>query len=383
MKKLLSNLIASLFSIVVLFIILEIGVRVFVPAEYYVVTRGNHDWEEDELLGWKNKAHYEDVAIRHNKLVRYETNEDGFRPATIARKKNGNVIRVMLFGNSTVNAREVPESETIHFYLDSLLNLTSQRYEVINAGVLGYATDQALLNIERHIDTYSPDIVCYGYCINDLYANSSGLYSGLYKPYFELENGSLQLVPLEKQNTDILGATRSFSIADLLQYSALWGIMRPYIEQVKIKYSKQAELDQGGMNEIDRYQKPVEGEPHFQKLAMLVDRMDDACEKNGIAFFFYPHPEAVTVWPPYRKLIGKENLHPNIIENKLREIADMDSTQFVGMVDHFIKNENKGPFHLLPKDPHCNAMGYRLQAEVLSTYIRGLTPENIAAPVHQ
>ncbi len=383
MKKLLSNIFASLLSLLVLFVVLEMGVRVFVPTEYYVVTRGTHDWEEDGLLGWKNKANYEDVAIRHKKLVRYKTNEDGFRPATVAREKGGDVIRVMLFGNSTVNAREVPENETIHFYLDSLLNLAGQRYEVINAGVLGYATDQTLLNIERNIGTYSPDIVCYGYCINDLYANNSGVYSGLYKPHFELEGDSLRFVPLEKQNTDILSATRSFSIANLLQYSALWGLMRPYIQQVKIKFSKQAELDQGGMSEIENYGKPVAGQPHFQKLAKLIRRMDDACEKNGIAFFFYPHPEAVTVWPPYRKLIGKEGLSPNIIEDKLREIAAMDSTQFVGMVGHFIENENKGPFHLLPKDPHCNGTGYQLQAEVLSAYIRGLPPENTAVPDDQ
>jgi len=376
MKKLLSNLLASLLSLVLLFVFLEIGVRLLVPDKYYLVTQSASDWDGDSELGWKNKPNYEDVAIRHGKLVDYKTNQDGFRPATAVPQKKEGCIRVMLFGNSTVNAREVPANETIHFYLDSLLNLGAQRYEVINAGVLGYATDQTLLNIERNLDIYSPDIVCYGYCINDLYVNASGEYSGLYKPYFQLENDSLVLMPMEKQNTDILGATRSFSIADLLQYSAFWGLLRPYVQKAKIRFSKQAELDQGGMNEIELYERPIADNEHFVRLAKLVERMGRSCVKKGASFFFYPHPEVVTVWPPYRNLVGKENLSPFIIENKLQEIATLDSVEFVGMVDHFLKNENKGPFHLLPVDPHCNSTGYLLQAEVLSAHIRDMAAQN-------
>ena len=369
MKKKLSNILLSLFSICILLLLLEGVVRLLVPEKFYQFSPGTQDWTGDDLIGWRNKPNYEDVSMRIGRVVKFKTNMDGFRPANAVREKKNGVVRVMLVGNSTVTARDIPEQETIHYYLDSLLDLSGQEYEVINAGVLGYATDQSLLHIQQQIGNYHPDVVCYGYCINDLYANNSGFYSGVYKADFELLNGQLQLVPLEKANTDILNATRSNSIRDLIQHSALYGLLRPAIQQIRIKMSKQAELDQGGMNDLDRYNHPVEDEPLFLKLAALVKEMDKTCQQDSALFIFYPHPEVMTVWPAYRKKIGKEDVSPYIFEKKLAEVASKDSVHFVGMVEHFLDNQQRGPFHLLPNDPHCNASGYMLQAEVLAKYI--------------
>ena len=46
------------------------------------------------------------------------------------------------------------------------------------------------------------------------------------------------------------------------------------------------------------------------------------------------------------------------------------SVAFCPLVDHFVSQQNRGPFHLLPRDPHCNPAGYRVQAEALARFLR-------------
>lgn len=369
MKKFLSNLLTSFISILILLILLEVVVRVFIPKENYTLTSTAADWANDSIIGWRNKSNYEDLTFRHGKMIHYKTNADGFRPYTSEPEKDAGEVRVMLFGNSTVAARDVLEENTLHHLLDSLLDLSGTNFTVINAGVQGYSTDQVLLNIQQQVKKYQPDIACYGFCINDLYANLSGEYSGLHKPRFSIKNDELELQPLEKQNTDILKTTSEYSIRDLLQKSAFYGVMRPFIQQARIKYSEQAQLDQGGVNDFERYQKPWQEDEYFNLFSKLLAAMEEACEQNSTQFFLYAHPELVTVWQPYREATGGTDLPNDLIENRLQEIASHDSVQFVRMVDHFLVNKDKGPFHLLPRDPHCNGMGYLLQAEVLADYI--------------
>ena len=246
MKKVLSNLLTSLISILVLLVILEILVRLFIPSENYTLTSTAGDWAADATIGWKNKGDFQDLTMRHGKLIDYHTNVDGFRPHNAVPEKEADEVRVMLFGNSTVAARDVLEEETLHHLLDSILDLSGENYSVINAGVQGYSTDQVLLNIQSQVKKYKPDFVLYGFCINDLYANLSDEYSGLHKPYFTIESEGLKFHALKEQNADILKATSGYSFRDLIQKSAFYGMLRPYIQQVRIKYSEQAQLDQGG-----------------------------------------------------------------------------------------------------------------------------------------
>ncbi len=367
MKKLLTNILTSLLSLLVLLAILEVGVRLFVDESLYLFSNVSDDWVLDDEIGYKNRPDYFEKKWAKGKLISLSTNADGLQPGGLKRKKPTASKRVMLIGNSTIFSRDVPENEKIHFLLDSLLNLSGQPFDVVNTGATGYSTDQALLTLKRYISLYKPDYVGYNYCINDLYFNTQGMYAGISKPHFELQGDSLHLIPCRPEKSKLNQDKLAFR--NLVQMSALYGLLRPYIQRVRMKYSAQEVLDQGGAQDLDIYKKTTVEEPLFQLLEKLIWEMNRICAENGTQFFVYAHPEAVTVWQPYREAIGQDNIDPFIIENKLREISGRDTIPFLGMVQSFLDKKEKGPFHLLPNDPHCNGAGYLIQAEVVAKFV--------------
>ena len=58
------------------------------------------------------------------------------------------------------------------------------------------------------------------------------------------------------------------------------------------------------------------------------------------------------------------------LEDFLVVTAKEISVAFCPLVDYFVSQQDRGPFHLLPRDPHCNPVGYRIQAEALARFLR-------------
>lgn len=366
LKNILSGLFTSFISLIVLLLLLEGGVRLFVDESAYIIVLGEDTWAKDDVVGWTNKPNFEITRKSRGKWLTFKTNEDGMRPYTTKREKEENVFRVMLVGNSTVAALDVTENVSIHYLLDSLLNANGLTAEVINAGVNGYSTDQTLLALKKNIELYHPDLVAYGFCMNDLLANASTTAYGKNKPAYQLENGKLNAVPLPAPNNEIGNSIDKTNIRSIIANSAFYGVLRPYVQKTRMALADQEKINQGG--DFSYFEKPIDA-PELKLLSLLLLEMENTCEKNEARFLFYCHPEVATVWPPYRKAVGYEDLPVDILENKLKEIADLDSLDFVPMVDYYLSQLDRGPFHLLPDDPHCNGQGYLLQAECLGNFI--------------
>lgn len=88
--------------------------------------------------------------------------------------------RIILVGDSTTEAWEVHPDQRPHAVLEQALG---GRYEVLNLGVRAYGTDQSLLLLEHLGMAFSPDIVIYTFCINDIRDNAKRRA----KPYFEVD----------------------------------------------------------------------------------------------------------------------------------------------------------------------------------------------------
>lgn len=378
-KNILSGLFTSFISLIVLLLLLEGGVRLFVDESAYIIVLGEDTWAKDDVTGWANKPNFEITRKSRGKWLTFKTNEDGMRPYTAKKEKEENVFRVMLIGNSTVAALDVTENMSIHFLLDSTLNANALTAEVINAGVNGYSTDQTLLALKKNIELYHPDLVAYGFCMNDLLANASTTSYGKNKPAYKLENGNLVAVPLPAPNNEIGNSIDKTSLRSIIANSAFYGVLRPYVQRTRMALADQEKINQGG--DFSYFEKPIDT-PELKLLSLLLLEMKKTSEKHGAQFLFYCHPEVATVWPPYRAAVGYEDLPVDILENKLMEIADSDSLDFVPMVDYFLSQLDRGPFHLLPDDPHCNGQGYLLQAECLSQFVeqnQGIEKDSITA----
>lgn len=87
----------------------------------------------------------------------WRVNSDGFRGDELRIDPE---LRIMVYGDSNIQARFSEEESTFVYKLGSYLrDYTSKDIEVINAGVVGFGPDQSLLKFESEIDVYKPDLI--------------------------------------------------------------------------------------------------------------------------------------------------------------------------------------------------------------------------------
>jgi hypothetical protein len=106
----------------------------------------------------------------------------------------------------------------------------------------------------------------------------------------------------------------------------------------------------------------------------LVARMNRSATEHGAVFAAYLHPDLGATWDPViedtRKSIGTElGFDRYALERRVSAEVGARDVTFLPLVRHFAEQQHRGPFHLLPRDPHCNAEGYRLQAEILTDFV--------------
>lgn len=156
----------------------------------------------DPITGW---SHIPDSSGRSfNPLYEYDAqvsfNSRGIRgPESLGYAKSPGVYRVLLLGDSFVEAVQIDYAETLGEQLRTLLEQSlGQPVEVVNAGVSGFGTDQQLLWLREEGVKYAPDLVLLAvYPHNDFMNNGelleSGNQGGVRKPFFALVDGALQL----------------------------------------------------------------------------------------------------------------------------------------------------------------------------------------------
>jgi lysophospholipase L1-like esterase len=367
------NIITVIIFVCLGLVLLEIGVRWLVPPSYWQFHDFTSDWQLDKVLGWVQKPHLDTTdRTDYGWLVRFQTNEDGLTPGNIQRSKPNNKIRIMLLGDSTVIGRSVPQDKTVSAQLEQLLKSKGIDAQVINAGVQGYGTDQSLLFMERLIPLYNPDVVIYGLCQNDFTENQSSQAHGQAKPMFKItKNGAVEMVPPVLKHKIYSGGS---GLRKWIQYIALYRLLQPSILKMRMMIGRWNNPHNVVRDDLDEYyyNSEIIQKIDWNLFRYLLARMKKVADKNQAYFLFYAHPALQEVWEPYIKNI-EQSVHLSsgeydkyAIENQLKKIAQEEGIVFIPMIDWFLQHRSEGPFHLLPRDPHCNQTGYRLIAEKLS-----------------
>jgi lysophospholipase L1-like esterase len=361
-----------LVSIFVSLLILEIGIRVFIPRLQWDFRDATDNWQIDPLTGWVQKPNLDiNEKTDYGWRVHFQTNEDGLAPPTARKIRVAGKKRIMIFGDSTVVGRAVPQDETVTAFLQQMLAKQGSEVEVINCGVEGYGTDQSLLRMKQLVPLYRPDLVFYCLCDNNFGRNVSTENFGWPKPIFKLlPDGSLEMSPpdLNKRVHQDFGPVR------YVQYSALYRFLQPAIFVLRAKLGNWQDRNLLGLAPEIFYSPEDMERIDWQLFRALLVRMKEVCAQNGAQFLLYTHPSLGEVWEPFIRDTEKgKGLKPGqydrlALEKRLQQIAAEEKFAFISLVPYFQAHQSEGPFHLLPKDPHCNPTGYRLTAEVLSSH---------------
>jgi lysophospholipase L1-like esterase len=133
--------------------------------------RSVEQYRPDRELGWLPAPRQSTVTRVGDLPVRID--DDGFRDGSTARAASTRVIRVYALGASTTFGWGVREPDTYHQVLERMLNDSARaagagvRYEIVNAGVIGFNLRQVARYMGRITRRYRPDGFLVAYTFND------------------------------------------------------------------------------------------------------------------------------------------------------------------------------------------------------------------------
>lgn len=181
LRRLATNLLLAAVSVVLALGLAEVASWTLLPQ--WAPENGSRTfWRFDRSLGWSNRPGASGVHVHQDFAPRVEINAEGLRDKEYPEARVPGLCRMVVVGDSFTWGFGVERNEIWH----ELLEARHPDWEIVNAGVAGYATDQELLYLEERGLALRPDVVLLLFHPNDLLENSERHTSGYYKPYFEL-----------------------------------------------------------------------------------------------------------------------------------------------------------------------------------------------------
>jgi lysophospholipase L1-like esterase len=164
--SMIKSILFSVLIVFLFFVILEVSIR-------YLI--------EEKTAGREDKIHYlvgpdtlwcyepDQRVSQPSKGVEYIINSKGLRGPEFPERKPDGEIRLLTIGDSVTFGHLVSEEETYPHYLQKYLegSAPDKSLRVINCGVNGYSTREELLFLRKKGINYDPDIVLFGFVLND------------------------------------------------------------------------------------------------------------------------------------------------------------------------------------------------------------------------
>ena len=163
-----ANLYVLLISTLVMLLAVEWGLRIFNPFGvefFHILPYHMQGMVNDSRLGYR---HPESVAylLGSNQV---KINAHGLRDEEVPFAKPDDEKRILILGDSVTFGWGVSQGETFSDRMEPLLQQqTGTRWQVINAGVNGYNTEQEATYLRIEGMRYSPDFVLLIYVSNDV-----------------------------------------------------------------------------------------------------------------------------------------------------------------------------------------------------------------------
>jgi hypothetical protein len=206
----------------------------------------------DPVLGWAPPPGTEAwQRFEGRALVRI--NSAGFRDREHLTGKPPGTLRIAILGDSFAEAVQVPLEHTFWSVLEQRLRdcraLQERSVEVLNFGVSGYSTAQALLTLRHRAWTFQPDMVLLAFFVgNDLVENSRVLDEDSLRPYFVYEGDRLVLDDAYRQSARYRRQVSWYGrmAAGLLAHSRLLQALHRALDVVQVRWQGRSQAAVSG-----------------------------------------------------------------------------------------------------------------------------------------
>jgi hypothetical protein len=309
----------------------------------------------------------------------FVTNSKGLRNRRdFAYAKPPGVLRVLALGDSHTQGYEVRQEATYSAALERYLTARGVRAEVLNAGVSGFSTAEALAFLENEGYRYAPDVVVLGFYANDFEDNlKAGLFALqegklVVRKREHLPGVSIQNVVYSVPGVQWLGEN---SYLYSLLFNNVWLLFKSNLRSHAVSEAAAA----GAPARDGELEYAVPTTAHHSAYAVslalaLIERMQRFCRERGIRLIVVdiPRPDA-----PYELL-------ESLPASAMQALGDAQP-EFVGSRALLVDVEGAAELHLPHGHHHISEFTHAMIAAELGRRILqrrpGPTQHLTAAPV--
>lgn len=377
-----------LIIILIVLIIIELSARGFLA--YY---RHRHEWYKhtdiwavDSTLGWFNKPNYSTVVKAFEFTAQYRSDSNGYRYSPSGFRNDTSIIFI---GDSFVQGCEVNSEDVF----TSLIQKEIEK-KVINAGVLGYGTDQEYLLLERIIDENTEKVYVFFY-LNDLgdIIKDMREMPGPNKPRYSIIDDTLILTkPYQSVNNDSSedtyapqkGKPLSFTyrvssfIKNILHSSETFNIIHKWLQFTELgewMYRKNLVKTPYYMTGKGRFISPDILHESIPVWTRLLNKFKILCNEKECELILVIIPSAYQYDPRLIKQIERMkalyDYHFPIdsIMETIESIAHAKSIKTVYPLEHFRKEHSEKPVKY-KINFHWNKNGHKLMKSIIMETIQ-------------
>jgi hypothetical protein len=382
------TLIAVFLAVGFLFAVLEAGLAVA-----KINTKSN-----TRFIPAKGTTYIPNAYYRHTKegFSEGHFNSHGFRDYERTYQKPANTFRILVFGDSYVEALQVPLADTFPAVLEKRLNehASSMRFEVLSLGQSGFGTADEYMRYLNFGVEYSPDLVLLAFLTaNDIHDNSKFLNRETVAFYFvfdEHRNLVLDRSIMDEYQNSLSLPKRLFQKIKQHSYVANLISERLFLFRLQLrdryfdahflgnaKAAEHAQLDE--FSDLNIYLSDLS--PHwrdaFEVTKGVILKFRESVEERGTRFILVTLSNAEQVHPQKADRLNKQygvSFDYDQPDRMLDEFARQKGITFLKLMPRFREYHRKTGINLHgfgpPYGGHWNENGHRLAADEIFKFLR-------------
>jgi len=369
-KKIVFSIITGSVGIAIALLVAEILLRVLgISSEIAYLPNSNYGWSHAPGAQYSKVTEGERIPITINSF--------GLRDREFEYTKDAGTFRVLVLGDSFMEALQVATESTFAKQLEARLASSNagefSQIEVLNSGVSGFGTDNELLYFKAEGSGFGADLVLTAlYVGNDIRNNWHELEiidAGRHrKPYFTIEQGKLTL---NANPNDVSGRFSTKAKIFLNRNSRLYAFAR----RLRDALSARARIAEQGMPldwQIFATERPPSWGHAWQVTDKILLQLKDEVERSGASLLVMVIPTMFQVHDDYWTAPGGDQAWdlemPNLMLHRILEKHDID---YVDLLPHFRANAAEDRKQLyLQNDAHWNESGHRIAADVVAAHLQ-------------